>query len=524
MPKRERENENPIKGKQPPPPPLSRNLISYAGWAVTIVVSALLVVLVLADFFFFEGNPYNSVVTYLILPGFLFGGVGLILAGLLWEWRRRHRRDPGAYPTLPTINLNLKWQRRRLFFGVALMGLFFGGSAVGVYQSYHYTESQEFCGLVCHHVMEPEYTAYQHSPHARVLCTECHIGSGADWYVKSKMSGLRQVWAVATNSYHLPIETPVRNLRPARDTCEECHWPGKFSGSMGKEIWHFSPDQSNTPMRYNLLMKVGGGDPEVGLGRGIHWHINSRVKVRYWPRDKDRLEIPWVEVAVDEEAPRVYREADFDGDPPEEEIRTMDCIDCHNRPSHIYKSPRQLVDSSLANGTLAPSLPYLRRYATEVFEGKYETTEEALDAIEDKFRAKYAERMKGEKGRALVEENIAWLKTLYQRNFFPEQGVDWRVYPDHISHFEFPGCYRCHNDEHADAAGNTISNDCNLCHDMIDQAEGEAAHEPPDYHAAPFNHPRNMGDIWIGQNCTDCHGVLEQREGVARSGGIQFDK
>lgn len=490
-----------------PPPPLSRNLITYVGWLITIVGSVLLVVLIATDVLFHSQSQYNAIVTYLMMPGVMMGGIGLIMAGIAWEWRRRHRRHPGDYPLLPTLDLNVGWQRRRVLLGVSGLTIFFAVSAVGVYQSYHYTESTEFCGLACHHVMSPEYTAYQHSPHARVKCVECHIGAGAEWYVKSKLTGLHQVYAVATNSYHLPIDTPVANLRPARDTCEECHWPGKFTGSKEREIWHFSPDQSNTPMRYNLLMKVGGGEPEVGLGHGIHWHINSNVKVRYWAADHDRLEIPWIEVTVGDGAPRVFRAAGYEGTPPPEEVRGMDCIDCHNRPSHIYKSPRQLIDSSMAAGTLDPALPYLRRTAAQLLEQTYASTPAALAAIDQGMRAKYESRMDGAKGRALVESNIARLQDLYQANFFPEQGVNWRVYPNHLGHFEFPGCFRCHDGKHADDAGAPISADCNLCHDMIDQAEGQDAHAPARYHVAPFNHPRNMGDVWLGRTCTDCHGI-----------------
>lgn len=492
------------------PPPLSRNMITYTGWMVLFVALGLVVVLIAADIFLYGDNPYNNVVTYLVMPGVLSGAVGLIFLGILVEWIRRHRRDPGNYPRLPVVDLNTTWLRRRLMVGGGMLSLFFGISVVGVYKSYHYTETTEFCGLVCHTVMEPEYTSYQHSPHARVLCTECHIGSGADWFVRSKIDGLRQVLAMARNSYTLPIEVPVHNLRPARDTCEQCHWPGKFSGSMIREIWHFSPDQANTPMRYNLLMKVGGGKSRMGeeVGEGIHWHISPGVTVRYWASDRQRLDIPWVEVTVEGEEPRVYRSESFEGpDPPEDEIRVMDCIDCHNRPAHVFKSPRQLVDASLSEGLLDSSLPFLRRHATEILGTSFESTSDALETIDRELRERYASRMEGPRGRALVEGNIERLQAIYQENFFPEHNVDWRVYPDHIGHFEFPGCNRCHGTDHREVStGAIISNDCSLCHEIIEQSEGVATRAPAVFGpGAEFRHPRGMVDVWHENNCTDCH-------------------
>ncbi|MBI5154558.1 NapC/NirT family cytochrome c, partial [Candidatus Poribacteria bacterium] len=413
------------------------------------------------------------------------------------------------------------WQRRRITLGLTGLAIVFTLSAVGTYQAYHFTESPEFCGQVCHMVMKPEYTAYQYSSHAHVRCAECHIGSGADWYVKSKMSGLRQVWAVATKSYKLPIETPVHNLRPARETCEECHWPGKFSGSMEKEIWHFSPDQTNSPMRYNLLMKVGGGEPEVGQGHGIHWHINSDVKVRYWSPDRQRMTIPWVEVTVGDQPPKVFKTGDCpDPLPDGAEIRVMDCIDCHNRPSHVYRSPRQLLDHSFSTRILDSSLPFLKRYSTELLETEYPDTPTALQTIDKALREKYADRMAGVRGKELVEKNIALLQTVYQRNFFPEQGVSWREYPSHLGHFEFPGCYRCHDDKHLTETKEYISNDCTLCHKLVDQAEGEAAFDEPVFRTGPFQHPRNLGTIWEGRNCTDCHG-LAQEKGEAKLASVE---
>ncbi len=501
--------EEPGKPDESPPPPLSRNLITYAGWGVTIVAAVMTLVLVASDILFHREQPYNAMVTYLIMPGVVGAGVGLIFLGIAVEWVRRHRSAPHYYPPLPTVDLNKDWMRRRILLGAGMLTVLFGTSAVGIYQTYHYTESTEFCGLVCHQVMEPEYTSYQHSPHARVLCTECHIGTGAEWYVRSKVDGLRQVYAMLTNTYTLPIEVPVHNLRPARDTCEQCHWPGHFSGEMVRQIWHFSPDQANTPMRYSMLMKVGGGKPRIGEGQGegIHWHISPDVTVRYWPTDWSRMEIPWVEVTVADEEPQIFRATGYeDLNPPEDEIRVMDCIDCHNRPAHMFKSPRQLVDASLAEGRLSTSLPYIRRYAVEILEAPYESTGEALEAIGRELRERYAARMEGPQGRAMVERNIGWLRDLYQENFFPEHNVDWRVYPDHIGHFEFPGCNRCHAGDHYELeTGITISHDCNLCHEIIEQVVGEATRQPVSFDSEEFRHPRGMEDLWRGNNCTDCH-------------------
>ena len=178
----------------------------------------------------------------------------------------------------------------------AVVALFVRIGSVGGYHAYHFTESVEFCGLVCHQVMKPEYVAYKHSPHARVSCVECHIGSGAGWYVKSKMSGLRQVFAMLTKTYELPVETPVANLRPARDTCEACHWPEKISGSLEKKVWRFAYDAENTPMRYRLLLRVGSGSDERLEPHGIHWHVSRNEKVEYFALDKQRMDIPWVRV------------------------------------------------------------------------------------------------------------------------------------------------------------------------------------------------------------------------------------
>lgn len=494
------------------PPPLSRNLISYVGWLICCMVTGLLVILIAADLLFHWDNVYNSMVTYMLVPTGLLGGAAIVLGGILLEWRRRHRHTPEAYAPLPVVDFNIAWQRRRMAIGMMLLSLLLGVSVVITYHAYHFTESPEFCGKVCHMVMNPEYTTHEFSPHSRVACVQCHIGPGAQWYVKAKLSGLRQVWATVTHTYHLPIQTPIENLRPARETCEQCHWPDKFLDSLVKVVWHFSPDEANTPIRYTMQMKIGGGDPQLGLGRGIHWHINPAVTVRYWQRDKKRQDIPWVEVQETGKPPRVYSVADgatspsLHLQPPEgAEMRVMDCVDCHNRPSHIYQSPQQVIDSALSTGILDGSLPYLKRYATQLFEAKYPNNLAAQTAIREELNSKYATRVQGPRGAELLKGTEDELLKLYERSFFPDQGVDWRGFPDHKGHLESPGCDRCHDGKHLDADAKPIPNNCDLCHSLLDQAEGEAAFKPAVFQQREFIHPRNLGDIWKGYQCWECH-------------------
>jgi hypothetical protein len=354
--------------------------------------------------------------------------------------------------------------------------------------------------------MHPEFTAYQHSPHARVACVECHIGSGADWYVRSKLSGLRQVYRTVTNSFELPIEVPVKNLRPARETCEHCHWPEKFTGTIERVQWHFWNDEENTPSKYHLLVKVGGTQRETMEAVGIHWHVSPRETVRYWPKDRERLEIPWIEVEYADGTTKEFRsDGAPEGRPPEAEIRTMDCIDCHNRPSHIYQPPYATVNSALAAGTIDRGLPSIKETAVELLEGEYGTTEEALLAIEETLRERYDPESSDGITSASVEEAITNLQDIYTTSYFPEAGVNWKVYANHIGHRNFPGCFRCHTEEHESEEGDTIDSDCNLCHEFVFQAHGEEAFGEVTYESQSFQHPGGMEDIWEGSLCTDCH-------------------
>ncbi len=480
--------------------------VGLLGWCIFFTALGVGIFLIIFDIFPGHSNPYTGVVTYLIVPGFLTMGLSLVGLSVLLRYRYRLRYGVDPEKALVLDFTNPKHRQRLKVFAVGAT-LFACLSAVGSYRSYHFTESTEFCGMTCHKVMKPEYVTYHNSPHARVACVECHIGAGADWYVKSKMSGLRQVYAYTLGTYHLPIETPVHDLRPARETCEECHWPEKFTGNREKVLTHTLRDEENTPYAIRLLLKVGG--KQGGESSGIHWHVSSGNKIEYISTDRERLEIPWVKMTDPQGKVTIFKTEDCDPSIPSgtRETRTMDCIDCHNRPAHIFNDPMKMVDRAIAIGKIDRSLPGIKSTVMDILEKPHYTTEEALAAIETGLKEAYLPE--GEVHPATrteaVERSREAVAKIYSNNFFPEMGVDWTTHPDYIGHFRWKGCYRCHDGNHKAESGEVISHDCNTCHLITGQGEGEEKALDLAYEVADFNHPMDMGPLEPGANCTDCH-------------------
>src|SRR5215470_6948225 len=260
---------------------LFRNPISLAGAALAAVALANILFLFVIDLTSDHPSPYVGILAYMVAPAFLIAGLALIPLGVWWDRRRQRTLAPGEPVRYWHIDLNDPGQRGALVFFSSFTVIFVLLSVVGSYQAYQYTDSVQFCGQLCHSVMNPEFTAYQLSPHARVACVECHVGAGASWYVRSKLSGARQVFATALNSYPRPIPTPVHNLRPAQETCEQCHWPKKFYGAQLKVFTHFASDEKNTPRQIRMLINTGGDDPATGAPEGIHWHMNIANEITY---------------------------------------------------------------------------------------------------------------------------------------------------------------------------------------------------------------------------------------------------
>jgi hypothetical protein len=496
-------------------PRLIHNWLSTIGAVIAGVSMLVILFFLILSALSAKINPYVGIFIYIVLPAFLILGLLLLPAGMFIEWRKRQRTGLVTYAKWPDINLNNP--RRRNAVAIFLLGtlLLTLMSAVGMYQAYHYTESVRFCGLICHRVMKPEYTAYQGSPHARVRCVDCHIGPGAGWYAKSKLSGLYQVYAVLANVYPRPIPTPINNLRPAQETCETCHWPGAFFGAKERQFVHYRYDKKNAPWPITMLIKIGGGSPKTNLTAGIHWHMNIAVKVEYMARDRQRQDIPWIRV-TDKATGKitVYREQ---GNPlTEQEIenarpRIMDCMDCHNRPSHDLKSPDTAIDLALLTGQIDPGLPEIKKTAVQAMVTKYASNAEAMQGIADRitdfYRRKYS-TVFGQKEKQ-IRASILAVQAAYEHNIFPVMKADWSDYPNDIGHFTFRGCMRCHDGKHTDGFGATIPNGCRTCHVIIAQGPQMAGEKIIAENGLEFKHPVEIGDAWKEGRCYECHAGMQ---------------
>jgi len=473
------------------------NWLSLAGSITALGGLFAFTFLVAIDTFSRANNPYIGILTYIVAPAFLIAGLVLIFAGWWWQ-RRRDARAPGAAPASLAIDFSLPSHRRWLaLFGSGAL-LFFLLTAFGSYQTYHFTESVSFCGETCHGVMKPEFTTYQHGPHARVSCAECHIGAGASWYVKSKISGAYQVYSTAFNKYERPIRTPIRNLRPAQETCEKCHWPEKFTGNLDRSYPHYLSDKRNTPYTVRLSLRVGGGRPGEGFFGGIHWHMNVANRVEYFASDPQRQTIPWVRItARDTGAVRTFRAKDFKDDPPPAAIRVMDCIDCHNRPAHAYRTPNEAVETEMAIGRISTKLPNIKRAAVEALTRTYADDAQAADGIASFLHQKYPDAPE-------AAPAIAAVQRIYREDFFPQMKASWKVYPSNIGHKDWPGCFRCHDDKHfaADGKSTIRAGDCQSCHTILAQGRGdELGRLAPQ--GVEFKHPG--GELDPDLLCSDCH-------------------
>jgi nitrate/TMAO reductase-like tetraheme cytochrome c subunit len=492
-------------------PAVFYNTTSMIGMTIAMTALAMIAFLFILTAFSGSSNPYMGLITFIALPGVMFFGFFVALVGVRRASKRAKRgEETGKLPVLDFNN-----NKHRYAFTTILIGglILMAISGFGTYQAYEYTESVEFCGKVCHNVMKPEYTAYMNSPHAKVKCVQCHIGSGAEWYVRSKISGSYQVYSVLFNKYHRPIETPIHNLRPAKETCEECHWPRHFYAQKLSDRTYYMSDPDNTPFQLSMLMKIGGA--EQGATEGIHAHMYLDNKVEYTSIDRQRQLIPYVKMTDKSGKVTIYRSTEIkatEQDLRNGEHRLVDCIDCHNRPSHQYNHPEKSVNLAMSRGLIDTRIPEIKAKAVEVLEKPYKTESEALTSIRSELLKYYKENYATESQTLAKELNTAIerIQKIYSTNYFPEMKVSWKEFPDNLDHMHSSGCFRCHDDKHVSQDGRVISKNCQTCHTMltIKTPEGKRT---TNIQGLPFEHPVDIGDEWKTTPCKDCHGKQQEQ-------------
>jgi hypothetical protein len=420
-------------------------------------------------------NTYAGLVTYMTLP--LLFIVGLLLIPIGWQL------------TLKRTGLTSRELLDRRFDQKEVEARFIGSSVVGVIllltlvnlvflgggsaRMLHFMDSAEFCGTACHSVMNPEWVTYQASPHANVDCVECHVGEGAKALVDAKLNGLWQIVSATFDLYERPIPTPVHQLRPARETCEKCHWPEKFYGDRLKVIDHFAADSTNSATYSTLNLKVGSGSGEEG---SIHWHVALENEVRYASVDDEREEMIWVEWLQPDGKWRRYENKRLLGETSGEEYgRTLDCVDCHNRATHIYEDPDAGLDARFASGELDSDLPWLKREALGAILSGWQSYEDAQIGVDNHIRGFYRDEYPELSISKMesIDRAVESLQSMVARNLHPGMNITWGAYESYLGHRAEGGCFRCHHENMVDEAGVAIDYDCTLCHSILAQNSSE---------------------------------------------------
>jgi nitrate/TMAO reductase-like tetraheme cytochrome c subunit len=443
-------------------PAAVRNLVSLLGVAATTVMATLFLVLLFLDLLGYITNPYFGLILFVALPVGFVGGLVLIPVGAWWAARRR-RRDV-SLDEWPVIDLRVRRQRIILATALVLTVINVVIVSMAAYGGVHYMETAAFCGTTCHVTMEPQWAAYQAAPHSRVPCVDCHVGPGAGALVESKLAGTRQLAQLVTNRVPRPVPSP-RSMRPARDTCENCHWPEKFHGDRARTVREYADDEANTEAVTTLILHVGGGSARLGTGSGIHWHMNIDNRIEFITTDEEDGTISYVRFTDRSGNVKEYMS---DGTAKQQldgaTLKRMDCMDCHNRPAHTFDATAErAIDRRIAEGLIDRDLPYVRREAVAAVKAEYSSREHALAGIAKRLQDYYGSRPQSSDSRS-VRRAVSAAQDAWATNVFPRMRVGWGTYPNHIGHADSPGCFRCHDGSKKAGDGSVIRQDCELCH------------------------------------------------------------
>jgi len=408
-------------------------------------------------------NPYIGILLFILLP--MVFAMGLILMPIgMWLSRRAVRLGQQVPSRKSSLRRLAVFVVGATILNVVIMSQF-------TYNAIAHMEGTQFCGQTCH-VMKPEFTAHRISPHAAVLCVQCHVTPGAQGWLASKIAGTRQLKEVLFNTFPRPIHSAIETNRlvASSETCEHCHWSEKGGGAKLRVISEYADDETNTLAQTVMMMLVGGS----GAG-GIHGaHLGNGVSIRFGSTDSTRQTIPWIEYRnASRNEVRDYAANTDHGDAAKLQYYDMQCVDCHNRPAHTFQLPERAVNQAMALGRIPATLPFIRKTSVEVLRSEYQTSEEAAQkiplAIQDYYRRSYSDMYQSRS--ADIEQAARALRSIYNENVFPELKVGWGTYSNNLGHTDFPGCFRCHDEAHTSSDHRTITQDCSTCHELLAVSE-----------------------------------------------------
>jgi nitrate/TMAO reductase-like tetraheme cytochrome c subunit len=463
------------------------NWISLIGGAITTASAFVLVGFWVVSFFGHSGpnNPYVGIVVDLFLPGLFVLGLILIPIGIYL--RRKNLQAQGKLPSIfPEIDLKDPVFRRGIEIVLAATFINFVIVGTASYRGISYMDSPNFCGTTCH-VMAPQWTAYQVSPHSHVACVQCHIGAGMAAEVHAKVNGTKQLIEVTFHNYPSPILAPLSALRPARATCEECHSPTHFVGEKLLVETMYGDDEKNS-MTHNVLALHLGGVDSLSRQSGIHGHHLDQYE--YVATDSTYQNIIAVSKKNPDGSVTQYVSSDWKG-AVKGVTRQMDCMDCHQQATHTFQTAEDAIDEAMTVGSPNPTLPFVHKKGLELIQADYKSQDEAAQKItaglQSFYQSTYPAVWSGQRG--AVDAAAQSLVAIYKRNVFPDMKVTWGTYPSGMGHSApghnpSPGCFRCHDGNHTSKEGKTITNDCSVCHNLL--ASDEA-------------NPKQLSDLGLGQ-------------------------
>jgi hypothetical protein len=436
------------------------NRISLIGGALTSASALVLMGFWVIDFLGHGGsaNPYLGIILDLLLPCIFVLGLILIPLGI---WRRqRHLMVIGQIPTIyPAVDFNEPRFRHGVNFVIMATYINFVIVGTASYRSVAYMDTPSFCGQSCH-VMLPEFTAYHVSSHADVPCTACHIAPGVQGFVHAKVDGTKQLLMVIFHRYPEPIMAGDK-IPPAQVTCLNCHNAERDIGDKPFVKTSYGDDEKNS-MTYSMTMLHVGGRDSFGRLSGIHGaHLG---KIEYVAADSNHQIIPWVGKTNPDGSLTEFVSSDAKQQVTGEK-HVMNCIDCHNRAAHSFLTPEEALNKDMQIGHPSRSLPFVHKEGLALIKAGYSSRSDAAvritSGLQSFYRTEYPAVWAGQ--RAEIDQAAKAMVTIYSNNVFPFMKVTWGTHPNNLGHNDYPGCFRCHDGNHNDKKGSSITNDCSVC-------------------------------------------------------------